>query len=282
MNQRQTIGQLKLIDPLLELRGRCPCVAGRVVVEMQNITRVEKRLAARRLKRKDEKRRRRERDALTTQESVKAGNYVPKRTLVRQSRERMMEILLNAPKICIDCSFESLMSPKERSKFAQQLCRAYGANKSSPEPFSLHLTNFSMESALGICCRQKCSGFENYKIGFHAVSPAIQFPTSKLVYLSPEAQSPLLDLEPDTIYVIGGLVDENVRKGTSLAAADSLGVETTRLPLQEFGPEGWGAGNRTKSSALPINIVLSILLSYRQHKDWRKAFETNLPKRFQT
>uniref|UniRef100_A0A0X3Q1E6 tRNA methyltransferase 10 homolog B n=1 Tax=Schistocephalus solidus TaxID=70667 RepID=A0A0X3Q1E6_SCHSO len=131
---------------------------------MRNIAGTEKRLAARRLKRKDEKRRRRERDALITRESVKAGKYVPKRTVVRHSRERMIENLMNAPKICIDCSFESLMSPKERSKFAQQFCRAYGANKSSPEPFSLHLTNFSMESALGVCCRQKCSGFENYKV----------------------------------------------------------------------------------------------------------------------
>ncbi|VDN10058.1 unnamed protein product [Dibothriocephalus latus] len=170
----------------------------------------------------------------------------------------------------------------ERSKFAQQFCRAYGANKSSPEPFSLHLTNFSMNSALGACCREKCSGFENYKIGFHAVSPAIAFPASKLVYLSPDAHSPLLDIELDTIYVIGGLVDENVRKGVSLAAANAIGTESARLPLQEFGPEGWGAENKTKSSALPINIVLSILLSYRQHKDWRKALETNLPKRFQT
>uniref|UniRef100_A0A0X3P699 SAM-dependent MTase TRM10-type domain-containing protein n=1 Tax=Schistocephalus solidus TaxID=70667 RepID=A0A0X3P699_SCHSO len=248
---------------------------------MRNIAGTEKRLAARRLKRKDEKRRRRERDALITRESVKAGKYVPKRTVVRHSRERMIENLMNAPKICIDCSFESLMSPKERSKFAQQFCRAYGANKSSPEPFSLHLTNFSMESALGVCCRQKCSGFENYKIGFHSLSPTMAFPTSKLVYLSPDAQSPLLDLETDTIYVIGGLVDENVRRGASLAAANDIAIESARLPLEKFGPQGWGAANKTKSSALPINIVLSILLSYRQHKDWRKAFETNLPRRFQ-
>ncbi|VDM01120.1 unnamed protein product [Schistocephalus solidus] len=211
-------------------------------VEMRNIAGTEKRLAARRLKRKDEKRRRRERDALITRDP----------TLYQ-----------------------------ERSKFAQQFCRAYGANKSSPDPFSLHLTNFSMESALGVCCRQKCSGFENYKIGFHSLSPTMAFPTSKLVYLSPDAQSPLLDLETDTIYVIGGLVDENVRRGASLAAANDIAIESARLPLEKFGPQGWGAANKTKSSALPINIVLSILLSYRQHKDWRKAFETNLPRRFQ-
>uniref|UniRef100_A0A0X3PCS8 tRNA methyltransferase 10 homolog B n=1 Tax=Schistocephalus solidus TaxID=70667 RepID=A0A0X3PCS8_SCHSO len=109
---------------------------------MRNIAGTEKRLAARRLKRKDEKRRRRERDALITRESVKAGKYVPKRTVVRHSRERMIENLMNAPKICIDCSFESLMSPKVASRLCLYTALHFTRNAASSR------NNFAVPTAL--------------------------------------------------------------------------------------------------------------------------------------
>ena len=38
------------------------------------------------------------------------------------------------------------------------------------------------------------------------------FPLDKIVVLSPDSGNVLEDIEPDKVYVIGGLVDENVTK----------------------------------------------------------------------
>jgi tRNA (guanine9-N1)-methyltransferase len=36
------------------------------------------------------------------------------------------------------------------------------------------------------------------------------------------------------VYVIGGIVDRSVKKGTSLKKAESLGLKTARLPLHHL------------------------------------------------
>ena len=41
----------------------------------------------------------------------------------------------------------------------------------------------------------------------------------KPVYLSPDAAEPLQDIDPETAYVIGGLVDRTVIKNASLNRA---------------------------------------------------------------
>ncbi len=38
---------------------------------------------------------------------------------------------------------------------------------------------------------------------------------AQLVVLSPDAEEPLTRLEPDCVYVVGGIVDRSVRKGVT-------------------------------------------------------------------
>ncbi len=143
-------------------------------------------------------------------------------------------------------------------------------------------------------------------MGFHSTSPAESFNKTKIVYLSPEASTALLEIDNDAVYVAGGLVDEqllkvnqtNLRfisvklnhtnhisvfsKGKSLYAAAELGANAVRLPIDEFAPSDWCPQNKAKSSALPINTVVEILLTFMESQDWRIALEKHLPRRFRT
>jgi len=58
-----------------------------------------------------------------------------------------------------------------------------------------------------------------------------------VVFLSPDADEPLGEVEPGTVYVIGGLVDAPIRPYASRRKAAALGWRTARLPLQESLPE---------------------------------------------
>ena len=44
------------------------------------------------------------------------------------------------------------------------------------------------------------------------------FPRRDIVYLSPNASSVLSEVTPDKVYVIGGLIDENIRHVSAVAA----------------------------------------------------------------
>ncbi|KAF6772293.1 hypothetical protein AHF37_09284 [Paragonimus kellicotti] len=165
---------------------------------------------------------------------------------------------------------------KEHNKLAQQICRAYGANRKYPRPASLHLVNYQPDGPIAKACMDKCDGFESYfgkslneanskkcralrlpvcefaekhgaakpknpvlainqvvdivlrylnngqnwsealsVMGKHCSSPHELFGEYKeIVYLSPDADDPLLSMSDGCVYVIGGLVDEHMMRAS--------------------------------------------------------------------
>ena len=90
----------------------------------------------------------------------------------------------------------------------------------------------------------------------------------KVVYLSPDAEATLEDVDGETQYVIGRIVDLAAR-GTawSLPRANAMGVEARRLPVKENAP---GATNQI----LNIDTVLKVLCEkYLGEKDWQSAMD---------
>ena len=61
-------------------------------------------------------------------------------------------------------------------------------------------------------CRRVNDGFDQYPILFNENSIENLYPKERLVYLSPNADEILTEMNENEIYVIGGLVDESVRK----------------------------------------------------------------------
>ena len=112
----------------------------------------------------------------------------------------------------------------------------------------------------------------------------------KLVYLTSEAADALEEVEPDTVYVIGGIVDHNRMKGLTHADATARGVRTARLPLEETIA-------MDSRKVLTINHCCEILLAFANiralqrrkaaageqpltpHQCWARAVTAVLPAR---
>ncbi|BAM42013.1 uncharacterized protein TOT_040000389 [Theileria orientalis strain Shintoku] len=112
--------------------------------------------------------------------------------------------------ICINCSFEDSMGPKEIRSLAKQISLCYNIMKKHMVPIKLILTSFSKESRLYKDC--ELFGVHKWKVHFEEKAFWDVFDPKNTVVLSPDAREYLEDVEEDKIYVIGGLVDTNVKK----------------------------------------------------------------------
>jgi len=173
-------------------------------------------------------------------------------------------------RVAIDLSYGHMMTHKEQASLSRQLSRCWGINRRASAPVSLHFT------ALDSCppaCLPKDNDHLIWKVHCVGAEVADHFSRDELVFLSPDADSVLLELDQSKVYVIGGLVDSSVQKATSLRRADGLGVASARLPLNEFGT--------VAHQRLPLTLpaVLEILVGVNHDKDWAKAIETAVPLR---
>lgn len=93
-----------------------------------------------------------------------------------------------------------------------------------------------------------------------------------IVYLSSDSPYTLERLEPNTTYVVGGLVDKNREKGLCYRRARERGVRTARLPIGQFMV-------MQSRQVLATNHVVDIMLKWLEFEDWGKAFLSVIPKR---
>jgi Trm5-related predicted tRNA methylase len=100
-------------------------------------------------------------------------------------------------------------------------------------------------------------------------------PPSKVVYLSPDAEEALTDVESNTVYVIGGIVDLAARGiAWSLPRANAVGATARRLPIREHLPN-------VTNQILNIDTAMKVLCEKYSGKEWVDALESALPKRQQ-
>ncbi|KAK0611490.1 guanine-1-methyltransferase-domain-containing protein, partial [Immersiella caudata] len=93
-----------------------------------------------------------------------------------------------------------------------------------------------------------------------------------VVYLSSESPYTLKRLEPNTTYVIGGLVDRNREKGLCYNRAKDYKVRTAKLPIGEYM-------KMQDRFVLTTNQVVEIMVKWLGCGDWAKAFLDVIPKR---
>lgn len=60
------------------------------------------------------------------------------------------------------------------------------------------------------------------------------YPREKLLYLTPKARTPLMKFDPSKIYIIGCINDQSHGKPMSYARAKRDGINTVRIPLDEY------------------------------------------------
>ncbi|XP_053381046.1 tRNA methyltransferase 10 homolog B-like [Mercenaria mercenaria] len=198
------------------------------------------------------------------------------RELKEERRKRCQEALNNGQKICIDCSLESFMSEKEKGKLAMQIGRLYGSNLRADNPAHIYLTGLNKGGTLYQECLKKMDGFESYLIDTKEETHSELFPLQQVVCLSPDSNSLLTDIDPEKVYVIGGLVDENIKQRITENRAAETGIETARLPIEENMVK---LEQSSHSQVLAVNQVFDILISYISIKDWKKALAVGVPRR---
>ncbi|PWY99179.1 hypothetical protein BCV70DRAFT_201386 [Testicularia cyperi] len=124
-----------------------------------------------------------------------------------------------------------------------------------------------------------------------------RIPRSSVVYLTADTDETITQLEADTTYIIGGIVDKNRYKFLCKSKADQLGIRTARLPITQehldavearlrckgetvAGGDAEEAGGHFRGrKVLTVNQVVEILCRWSETEDWVEALEKALPHR---
>ncbi len=93
-----------------------------------------------------------------------------------------------------------------------------------------------------------------------------------VVYLTADSPYTLDRLEPNTCYVIGGIIDKNREKGLCYKMAREKKIRTAKLPIGEFMV-------MQSRHILATNHVMDIILKYLELGDWGAAFMKVIPTR---
>jgi tRNA (guanine9-N1)-methyltransferase len=215
-------------------------------------------------------------DAERARQELARQNGVHRWERQREWQKKMQPGIQQSFQVCIDCSFESLMTAKEINSLALQIRYCYSTNKRSPRP--IQLTATSLEQAT-LDHLHRVNGFEewsNWAFAVTANSLEDYFQNRKedLVYLTSDSETTLTTLDSNKVYVIGGLVDRNRYKRITIDRATALGIATARLPLDEH------LSAMASTRVLTTNHVFALLLKHREHNGcWKKALAEVLPHR---
>ncbi|KAB5518208.1 guanine-1-methyltransferase-domain-containing protein [Coniochaeta sp. 2T2.1] len=93
-----------------------------------------------------------------------------------------------------------------------------------------------------------------------------------IVYLTSDSPYTLETLEPNTSYVIGGIVDRNREKGLCYKKAVERKVRTAKLPIGEYMA-------MQSRFVLTTNQVVEIMAKWLECGDWGEAFLHVIPQR---
>ncbi|XP_045878351.1 tRNA methyltransferase 10 homolog B isoform X2 [Meles meles] len=234
----------------------------------------EKIVAAKKSKRKQEKERRKanhvENSGICPQHS--------KRFLRSLTKERLLEAKHSGPRLCIDLSMTHHMSKKELSRLAGQIRRLYGSNKKASRPFWIYLTGFTTDSPLYEECLRMNDGFSSYLLDITEEDCFSLFPLDTLVYLTPDSEHALEDIDLNKVYILGGLVDESIQKKVTFQKAREHSIKTARLPIQEYMVRHQN-GKNYHSEILAINQVFDILSTYFETQNWPEALKKGVSSR---
>ncbi|KAM6186942.1 tRNA methyltransferase 10 homolog B [Sarcoramphus papa] len=241
----------------------------------RNVQRKQRRwervLAAKRRKRRQERERNRARRAERPGSASRGGGRAP----ATLTKERLLEARASGPWLCVDLGVADRMTQKETSRLASQIRRLYGANRRAEKPFWLCLTEFVVGSLIYEECFRMNDGFSNYLMDTTQESYLDLFPLDAIVYLTPDSENVLEDIDPNKVYVLGGLVDESIHKKLTLQRAQEQSLQTARLPIREYMVKTVNTKNY-HSETLAINQVFDVLSTYYETRSWPAALKAGV------
>ena len=232
-------------------------------------------------------------------ESHENGTEEPKRSLHRRAVQLPITFVL-------DCDFDDLMLDKERISLAAQLTRCYSDNHKAPFKAHLAISSFGgklkdrFEKVLsghhhswrGVKfldgdfvaaadqAKEWMKGSSGGKLAGLFATESNQDPATlmenkeagEVVYLTSDSPHTLTELKPYSTYIIGGMVDRNRHKGICYKRAMDRGMNTAKLPINDYM-------QMTSRFVLATNHVAEIMLRWLELGDWGEAFLRVVPKR---
>lgn len=182
--------------------------------------------------RKKEKRQN-ERKKYKEKRMIAAAQGVPGPNAIRKALKRnTIENSTNPIRVAIDLDYDEQMIDKDVSKCAKQLLWVYTLNRKTTAPIQLYYTSLRENSRI-VDAISRNDGYVNWDVKLKQESYMDIFEKSSIVYLTSDSETVLEALDPNSVYIIGGLVDHNHHKGLSLSRAEERGFRTARLPLGE-------------------------------------------------
>ena len=196
------------------------------------------------------------------------------------ARERLDEALRvydgtagDAPEIEVDLAWWELMDARQRRSLGRQLADTVAKCRRALKPTIVTLSSYTNEAKTHL----EAIGSAKWPVIRDARDTwkRRRERTARVVYLTPDADEALEELENGVTYVVAGLVDRPVRKNCTRDAANLHGCEVKRLPLKEFRG---AAPKRRREGILNVDVVVHILLRYRDNGgDWAEALQAALP-----
>ena len=219
------------------------------------------------------------------------------RTTARQQhsieRERVKEVMRTpwsvesaGLRVAIDLGMQHLMVPRELTSLATQVTASYSQvlNRCAAKPgwLPLRLALTGLAGAVDTLERiEKSAGrIESWPVhliddDFCAALPELCAPAvPTIVVLSPDAEQPLLNIDPASIYVIGGLCDyKRIANATRGRAADR-NISCRRLPMRE------ALHARLAVEILTVDqVTVALLEAANNGCDWAQALQCAVPAR---
>jgi len=174
-----------------------------------------------------------------------------------------------ALRVTVDVSYEQ-DSARARRSVAKQLCECVGAAHANDD---LALTYCAWRGAVAEEAREFffSDRWECVRKDERDVDEA--FAREDVIYMSPDAEDVLDEIDVSKVYVVGGIVDLATRgMRTSVQRAAHSGFRAVRLPIREFKPEH-------THEVLNIDAVVKILAARNTGLSWNAVFDQELPKR---
>lgn len=184
--------------------------------------------------------------------------------------DKMIQASMFDMPVVYDLSYDQHMTSQEQKNAAKQLVLSLVANREHNNPFPLQFCNVNFNGPVMKYLLRFIPSLYNpdFPVSISPKSYLDIFPRDKLVYLTPHCQNEMTHFDPDSVYIVGCLVDKADSKPYSLAKAKRENIQMAKLPLDRYLSFSGGSGK-----SLTLNAMINILLELKTHGDWAKALQ---------
>lgn len=123
---------------------------------------------------------------------------------------KLIRAMMFEPKVVFDCSYESNMNFDELHSCVKQLTLSFAKNRVHVDPMCLYYCNLNKDGSLMKYLLRNIPTLLNDDFPAIVTSQSYldMFPKDQLLYLTPHCVNYITEYDPDTIYIIGAMVDK--------------------------------------------------------------------------